>query len=79
MKIGIDLGGSHIQIGLVERGKVVQKREYNFTKEDKQGLELAIRTFLYEQMDVILESTNLGDIEMVGISVPRKTPKWQYR
>ena len=34
MKIGIDLGGSHIQIGLVERGKVVQKREYNFKKED---------------------------------------------
>ena len=37
MKIGIDLGGSHIAIGLVdERNNLISKKEYNWTREDKQ-------------------------------------------
>ena len=32
MKVGIDLGGSHIAIGLVDNGKIVQKDEKVFNK-----------------------------------------------
>ena len=34
MKIGIDLGGSHIAIGLVDnQNNLISKKEHNWTKE----------------------------------------------
>ena len=66
MRIGIDLGGSHIALGLVENGKIIQKCEHNFSKEEKENLEETLQTTLKEK------------IEMIGISVPRKTEKWMH-
>lgn len=73
MKIGIDLGGSHIAIGLIKEGKVIKKEEYNFSQKDKENLEVVIREFINKQIDIILEIVNIDEIEMIGISVPRKT------
>ena len=39
MKIGIDIGGSHIAAGLVdENNNIIQKYEYNWTNEEKLNL-----------------------------------------
>lgn len=73
MKIGIDLGGSHIAIGLIKEGKVIEKKEYNFSQKDKENLEEVIREFIHKKIDTILEIVNIDQIEMIGISVPRKT------
>ena len=37
MRIGIDLGGSHIGVGLVDnKGNIVLKKEKDILKEEKQ-------------------------------------------
>ena len=44
MKIGIDLGGSHIAIGLIDKGKIIKKYEHNFLSIEKENLEKKYQT-----------------------------------
>ena len=38
-KIGVDLGGSHVAIGVVDdNGNIVEKLEKNFTIEEKKNV-----------------------------------------
>lgn len=71
MKIGIDLGGSHIAIGLIDEGKIIKKYEHNFSKVEKENLEKVIKEFISGTIDSIL--ADKIKIEMVGICTPRKT------
>lgn len=71
MKIGIDLGGSHIAIGLIDEGKIIKKYEHNFSKVEKENLEKVIKEFISGTIDSIL--ANKIKIQMVGICTPRKT------
>lgn len=76
MNIGIDLGGSHIGIGLVNGEEIVQKSEYNFLIKEKHNIEEIIRKFIYAELDNFLKNINIDEIEKIGIAVPRKTKKW---
>ena len=38
MKIGIDLGGSHIGIGVIQDETIIEKFEKDFSNEDKSNL-----------------------------------------
>ncbi len=69
MKIGIDLGGSHIAIGLIDEGKIVKKYEHNFSSEEKENLEEVIKEFINQVLDCILDEKT--EIQMVGICAPR--------
>ena len=45
MKVGIDLGGSHIAIGVVdENGRIIEKQERRILDKEKQE----IKTFIEE-------------------------------
>ena len=78
MRIGIDLGGSHIAIGQITDGKVLKKSEYNFSEEDKKRIEKVVENFLENELHEILQYTDKQQIEKIGISAPRKTTKWHY-
>lgn len=68
MKIGIDLGGSHIGIGLVdESGKILYKAEKYITDIDKKNIENFIEEFITEK---VLEITLTNNVESIGIAVP---------
>lgn len=69
MKIGIDLGGSHIAIGLIDEGKIIKKYEHNFSSIEKENLEKVIKQFINNTLDSIL--SDKIEIEMVGICAPR--------
>lgn len=71
MKIGIDLGGSHIAIGLIDEGEIIKKYEHNFSSIEKENLEKVIKQFIDNTLDSIL--SDKIEIEMVGICAPRKT------
>lgn len=71
MKIGIDLGGSHIAIGLIDQGKIIKKYEHNFSSIEKENLEQVIKEFINNTLDSIL--SDKIEIEMIGICAPRKT------
>ena len=73
MRIGIDLGGSHIGVGLVYRDKIIDTRQKNFQKEDKKNIrEIIVKTAI-EMIDDILKKQFMTrkDIELVGIASPR--------
>ena len=66
MKIGIDIGGSHVGIGLVDNnGSIVQKEEF-FIK-DKTNIKEKIEEFITE---IVIQMSLINDIQEIGISVP---------
>ena len=66
MKIGIDIGGSHIGIGLVDgKGSIILKEE-TFIK-DKTNIEEKIEKYITENVIKILQAY---DVNQIGIAVP---------
>ena len=75
MKIGIDIGGSHVGIGLVDEfGNIQQKKEKyivekveNESQISKQNLKEEITQFIIQ---TIKEYQKMDFVESVGIAVP---------
>ncbi|MBR1802481.1 MAG: ROK family protein [Clostridia bacterium] len=65
MKIGIDLGGSHIGIGVVKNEAIIEKKETEMTPEMKT-IE-AIETYLLKHAKAFMSKY---EIEQIGIAVP---------
>lgn len=73
MKIGIDIGGSHIAVALIKNNKeIVRKIEKDLTDEDKNNIEKSIENIIIKSIDKILKEENLqkNDIEKIGIAAP---------
>lgn len=72
MKIGIDLGGSHIGVGLVERDKIIRIKDKNFTTADRENIEEVILNAIFTFTDELLKEENLtkDDIKLIGIAAP---------
>ncbi len=66
-KVGIDLGGSHIAIGVVdENGNIVEKHEKNFTQEDKKNL---IKIAIQYITEIIMELKNKYSFSKIGLGI----------
>lgn len=74
MKIGIDIGGSHIGVGLIkESGKILEKREVYIVKSSfnsSEEIKEYIRNSIPEMIDEIIIKYNIENIELIGISAP---------
>lgn len=72
MKIGIDIGGSHIGIGLIDNSEIVASKEKNFNREDRKEIEKTIMNSIQEMITELLEEQNLKIemIELIGIAAP---------
>lgn len=72
MKIGIDIGGSHIGIGLIDGENIVWSKEKNFDREDRRNLEETILCTIKSIIQDLLEENNLKleQIELIGIAAP---------
>lgn len=66
MKIGIDIGGSHIAIAVVEEDKIIEKEEYSYDAEFKLHIGSYIEEFLKDIISSFLEKYS---IEKIGISI----------
>lgn len=72
MKIGIDLGGSHIGIGIVNaRGRIIEKRETDLNFITNVKIEDFISQYI---LNTIEEFTKKYKIQSIGIAAPG-TPK----
>lgn len=68
MKIGIDLGGSHIAIGVIDvNGRIVEKNEKRFTSTEKRNMKKVIEEYIPQH---VLEFANKYKVAEVGIGVP---------
>ena len=72
MKIGIDLGGSHIGVGLIEGVELKDTVDVFFTEEDRKDIENAIINHIDRLIGELLEknNVNLDDIISIGIASP---------
>lgn len=72
MKIGIDLGGSHIGVGLVDGVELKYTCDKFFVEEDKKDIEKAILKNIDELINKLLIENNLSleNIEKIGVASP---------
>lgn len=73
MKIGIDIGGSHLAVGLVnEKLTIIDKIDESFTLEEKENLPKTIIEKINRYISQILERNNLElqAIQIIGIACP---------
>lgn len=79
MKIGIDIGGSHVAVGLISyNGTIICKSEKNIMNNLKKNdfKDILIKTII-EQIEDVLEKakSNITKIELIGIAVPGMVSK----
>ncbi len=68
MKVGIDIGGSHIGVGVIDdKGKILEKHEKRLMSVEKQNIENSIKVYMIEQ---VRQLKNQYDIEEIGIGIP---------
>lgn len=68
MRIGIDLGGSHIAIGVVkENGTLLEKKEVDLNHKEIDKLEQFIREYIVKG---IQEYSNKYPVDLIGIASP---------
>ena len=68
MKIGIDIGGSHIALGIInDKNEVIEKLEKSFLDEEKSKIVGTIESFLETNLEKIKKEI---PIEKIGVAVP---------
>lgn len=77
MKIGIDVGGSHIGLGIVnENGEILFKNEENYPSLKKDMSEVVTKTIIKLMQKTITENNlNINEIESIGIAIPGTVSK----
>lgn len=72
MKIGIDIGGSHIGIGLIDGWQLKETVEQFFVEEDKKDIENSIIRKIDELVNELFlkTNTNIEMIESIGVASP---------
>lgn len=70
MNIGMDIGGSHIGVGIVDENmQIILKKEHNWTDKEKLNFFESVEICSKKLIDEIIEETNLK-IEKIGIGYP---------
>lgn len=68
MKIGIDLGGSHIAIGVIDnKGEIIEKVEKRITKSEKNNIKKVIEEYIIEKTLNFLKEYKITEM---GIAIP---------
>lgn len=68
MKIGVDLGGSHIGLGVIDSEyNLIEKFEKWFSDEEKKDATPVIENYIIEK---VKELENKYEIESIGVAVP---------
>lgn len=77
MKIGIDVGGSHIGLGLVNKeGKLILKKEKDYEKIEKNMSDIVLETIVSLIREILKENAVKDEnIESVGIAFPGTVSK----
>lgn len=73
MKIGIDLGGSHIAVGVIDtKGIVIEKVEKRLMSQEKKNIKASIEDYITEQVNIFKTKYQITSI---GIAIPGTVSK----
>lgn len=68
MKIGIDLGGSHVAIGVVNtKGIIIEKKERRILEKEKKDICAFIESYIIENVNELMKKHKITSI---GIAIP---------
>lgn len=72
MKIGIDVGGSHVGLGIItEEGKLLLKNEMDYLFHDEDMSEIVVDTIIGLIYKIIRENNiDKNEIELIGVTFP---------
>lgn len=72
MKIGIDLGGSHVGVGIIDGEKILDSEDRNFNRQDRLNMQETIINEIVRMIKSLCEknSIKIEDIELIGIASP---------
>lgn len=76
MNIGIDIGGSHIGIALVDNGEIIGKiKEKDLTRKERVDLRQTLIEDIIRMLNELLSENNISiqSINTIGISSPRNS------
>lgn len=73
MKIGIDIGGSHIAIGVVDsNGRIIERMEKRLKSAEKKMIEKSIEEYITENVEKLIQKYKITNI---GIAIPGTVTK----
>lgn len=73
MKIGLDIGGSHIAIGVVnDENRLLQKYEKDIKISESKNPEKALYDNIVSLIEDMLKKIEAETLELIGIACPRK-------
>lgn len=79
MKIGVDIGGSHVAVGLINQmGRIICKSEISLNnKLNEEDFANKLINNIIEQINIVLEKSNIDitKINLIGIAVPGMVSK----
>lgn len=68
MKIGIDIGGSHIAIGVVDNtGRIIERMEKRLKSAEKKVIEKSIEEYITDNVEKLIQKYKISN---VGIAIP---------
>lgn len=73
MKIGLDIGGSHIAVGIVnDNYELILKEEKDIKISETKNPEQTLQNTINMLIDNIISQVGLQNIELIGLACPRK-------
>ena len=72
MKIGVDIGGSHIGVGLIEDKNILAIKDKILTREDRVNIEKTIVNEITSMVKELCQENSIKDdeLELIGIASP---------
>ena len=72
-KIGVDIGGSHIGVGLIDGVSIVDSEDKILTRTDRIDIQKSIINEITRMINSLCSKNNIDvkDLELIGIASPR--------
>lgn len=72
-KIGVDIGGSHIGVGLIDGVSIVDSEDKILTRTDRIDIQKSIINEITRMINSLCSKNNIEvkNIELIGIASPR--------
>ena len=73
MKIGVDIGGSHIGVGLIDGVSIVDSEDKILTRTDRIDIQKSITNEITRMINSLCSKNNIDvkELELIGIASPR--------
>lgn len=72
IRIGVDIGGSHVAVGVIKDGALIDFTDRDLTKQDKINVKKSLIDIIIQLINDVIDdvSLSISDIDLIGIAAP---------